>query len=1194
MTATAVRSVAGGLAHTCALTTAGGLKCWGANAVGQLGNGLWDSSSSPVDVTGLASGVRAVTAGGAHACASLTAGGVTCWGLNTWGQLGSAAVSISSLPVAVPGLTGVVSSVAAGYSHTCAVSATGGVTCWGANSVGQLGHGDRVWSMTPVDVTRLGGGVSAVSAGGDHACALTSAGAVLCWGANFSGQLGNGTTTLSSTTPAPVVGLTSGVRAVAAGNSHTCALTAAGGVMCWGSNGTGALGNGLWTSSTTPVAVVGLASGASALAAGEYHMCAITSGGAVKCWGQNDTGQLGNGLTTNSNTPVDVSGLASGASAVAGGRYHTCAVVAGGVKCWGANTNGQLGNGTTTPSGTPVNVTGLTSGVIAVAAGYSHSCAVTTAGAVKCWGYNFAGQLGNGSTLPSTTPVDVSGLTSGVIAVTAADYHSCALTSAGGVKCWGWNVYGQLGNGMTTYSPRPVDVTGLTSGVLSVDAGTAFTCAVTSIGSAQCWGDNGNGALGSGLLYSSTPLSVVDGTIETAVYDATLKVPACAEAAAGCDSSSRISGRDTIAGGAEMRQPNTLFSSCADGTQGQYLFDESIERIRVATLDGSVLAPGKTVQVEVTVFAYGDFTSDWLDLYYTGTAASPSWTWLATVPAVASGLQTLSATYVLPSGSLQAIRAAFRYQGTPSPCWTGNFNERDDLAFATAAPDPAAAVQPVAWRHAATGQNYLWNLRGGGVVSGASLLAVSDPGWEMAATADFNGDGLADLVWRHVATGQNAVWYMNGATFLGPAPLPAVADPAWQLVAAVDVDGDGHPDLVWHHAATGQNAVWYLSGTSIVATASLPTVADPLWQMVGAADFNGDGHPDLVWRHLSTGENGVWYMDGVTKVGDAGLPAAPDLRWYVAAVGDSNGDGHPDLVWRNAATGENVVWGLNGTALVATASLPTVADTSWDAAGRRARPVPVKAPSDFNRDGQVDLLWRHAVSGATALWHLNGSTLVSTASLPSAADPSWQLVGSADLNRDGLADLIWRQTTTGQHGVWYMNGPTVAWSASLLSAADATWQLAAVADFNADGKSDFVLRNTTTGLNVIWLMNGAAYWGHAALPTVADTNWRIVAAADFNADGKPDLVWRHLATGLNAVWYMDGTTKAGDALLPMVADPAWQIAMAADFNADGKPDLVWRNYTTGQNVIWLMNGVTYLMNAPLPAVTDTNWMLLRR
>jgi alpha-tubulin suppressor-like RCC1 family protein len=201
-----------------------------------------------------------------------------------------------------------------------------------------------------------------------------------------------------------------------------------------------------------------------AVAAGYYHTCALTTAGGLKCWGWNVYGQLGDGTTTNRTAPVDVVGLTSGVAAVAPGYEHTCALTtAGNLKCWGNSGSGQLGDGTTTNRTAPVDVVGLTSGVAAVAAGYYHSCALTTTGGVKCWGYNGYGELGDGTTTDRTTPVGVVGLTSGVAAVAAGRYHTCAVRT-GNLKCWGNNV-GQLGDGTQTDRWTPVDVTGFAPAV---------------------------------------------------------------------------------------------------------------------------------------------------------------------------------------------------------------------------------------------------------------------------------------------------------------------------------------------------------------------------------------------------------------------------------------------------------------------------------------------------------------------------------------------------------------------------------------------------------------------------------------------------------------------------------------------------------------------------------------------------------
>ena len=352
--------------------------------------------------------------------------------------------------------------ISAGFAHTCVLTSAGGVKCWGLNAYGELGNGGGPLStaLTPVDVVGLKSGFKAVSAGGQHTCALTTGGGVKCWGQNEVGQLGNGTTTpTNGRTPVPanVAALRAGVNATAAGSGHTCALTSGGGVKCWGAG----YASGSKTPTSTPVDIPGLPSGVTAITAGFDQSCALTSGGGAKCWGWNIDGQLGNGSTAYSYTPVDVVGLTSGVRAISAGLSFTCAVTTGGgAKCWGWNEDGQLGNGSRSvyPGATPIDVIGLTSGVSAITAGGHHTCALMGSGGVKCWGSNEYGQLGNGSRTSSTTPVDVSGLRSGVSAISAGFAHTCALMRGGGVKCWGYN-YGRLGNGSREeLSTKPVDV----------------------------------------------------------------------------------------------------------------------------------------------------------------------------------------------------------------------------------------------------------------------------------------------------------------------------------------------------------------------------------------------------------------------------------------------------------------------------------------------------------------------------------------------------------------------------------------------------------------------------------------------------------------------------------------------------------------------------------------------------------------
>ena len=396
-------------------------------------------------------------------------------------------------------------------SYTCALLENGGVKCWGRNSNGRLGNGTNTDRDAPVDVSGLTSGVRDIVIGDDHTCALLENGGVKCWGRNSYGQLGDGTTT-NRNAPVQVVGLTSGVRDIVVGDDHTCALFENWGVKCWGRNNVGQLGEGTSTNRNAPVNASGLTSGVRDIVVGDDHTCALFENGGVKCWGQNNRGQLGDGTNTNGSAPVQVIDLTSGVRDIALGEDHTCALLkSGGVKCWGRNSGNQLGDGTRTDRNAPVQVTGLTSGVRDIELGVWHTCALLENGGVECWGSNDSfGRLGDGTTTYRRTPVQVIGLTSGVHNIVTEKTHTCVLLESGGVKCWGRNNLGQLGDGTTTYRRTPVQVIGLTSGVRDIELGVWHTCALLENGGVKCWGWNSDGQLGDGttITHRDIPVTV--------------------------------------------------------------------------------------------------------------------------------------------------------------------------------------------------------------------------------------------------------------------------------------------------------------------------------------------------------------------------------------------------------------------------------------------------------------------------------------------------------------------------------------------------------------------------------------------------------------------------------------------------------------------------------------------------------------
>lgn len=364
--------------------------------------------------------------------------------------------SIAISPPATPGAAA--TTLAAGTVHTCVVTRSGGVSCWGDNEDGQLGDGTTTRRRSVMQVSGLSD-VRSLTAGVGHTCVLTGTGGVMCWGANADGQLGDGSRT-RRLVPVDVAGLAAGVRTIAAGAHHTCAATGTGTVLCWGAAWGRAYADGERIEAarreSVPTAVNGL-DGVVALAAGESHTCALTSAGELRCWGWNGDGQLGDTTTTSSATPVTVAG-GSGVRAVSAGWGHTCAIAGDTVSCWGANESGQLGDGTTAERHSPTPTVGLASAVAGITAGDRHTCALLQNGAISCWGDNSLWQLGAKTTEERRpTPIPVPGLAGPALEVAAGGLHTCALEQ-GLVQCWGSNEYGQLAAGSSASQATAVDV----------------------------------------------------------------------------------------------------------------------------------------------------------------------------------------------------------------------------------------------------------------------------------------------------------------------------------------------------------------------------------------------------------------------------------------------------------------------------------------------------------------------------------------------------------------------------------------------------------------------------------------------------------------------------------------------------------------------------------------------------------------
>jgi alpha-tubulin suppressor-like RCC1 family protein len=354
---------------------------------------------------------RQVSAGFSDTCGVTSDNSIYCWGQNTLGQLGDGTTTDRLTPVAVVGGLRF-RQVSAGARHTCGITLHNVAYCWGANFAGQLGDGTSTDRPTPVAVA---GGLRfrevSASANGDHTCGVTTENVAYCWGANFNAQLGDGTTNNFRPTPVAVAG---GLRfrQVTAGGIHTCGVVTGHRAYCWGTNFFGQFGNGMIDNgpqivlTPTPVAVAG-GLRFHQVDAGSIHTCGLTPRNFAYCWGNNEFGLLGDGTTTNRLTPVAVAGGLRFRQVSAGENFHTCGVTTANVAyCWGRNFSGLLGDGTTANHPTPVAVAGGLR-FRQVSAGSVHTCGVATGNRAFCWGNNLLGQLGDGTTSAHFTPVAV-------------------------------------------------------------------------------------------------------------------------------------------------------------------------------------------------------------------------------------------------------------------------------------------------------------------------------------------------------------------------------------------------------------------------------------------------------------------------------------------------------------------------------------------------------------------------------------------------------------------------------------------------------------------------------------------------------------------------------------------------------------------------------------------------------------------
>lgn len=526
--------------------------------------------------------------------------------------------------------------------------------------------------------------------------------------------------------------------------------------------------------------------------------------------------------------------------------------------------------------------------------------------------------------------------------------------------------------------------------------------------------------------------------------------------------------------------------------------------------------------------------------------------------------------------------------------------------------DTTDSPYDILWRNQRTGENMLWLPSGSLLEREIPFFTVPDPRWQIAGSADFDGDGDTDLLWRNPSTGETAIWQMAPDLSFRGSLLPTT-DSSWEVKGIADFNRDRKPDILFRNVSTGENALWFMRDTALSSSSFITRVADTSWQIDVVADFDNDGNADIFWSNTRTGETALWFMNGTNIKSSQFLQKVPDIAWRPITSGDFNRDGFVDLFWRNQRTGENAIWFLRNGELQSSSFIQSVPPTSWQ----------LEQVYDFNGDQSLDLLWRNTVTQEMAIWYMAREVFGAYALLPSLPDRNWaiegvglignqrkgeiilrnyqtgenriwrvnqdvfnrttmletlnrdwEIQGTGDFDRNGDADIVWRNLRTRELSIWLTQNGQVREKVTVPLGwnVPTTWKILAVDDFSGDGTPDLVWRNDETGETAFWTFNGTQFSSSSSILPAMDTNWRLEGVADMNNDRSLDLIWRNPTTGEIAYWLFDRTRLTRGVINPAI-DLNWQIRGFADFNRDGQTDIVWRNLVTGENGIWIMNGI---------------------
>jgi alpha-tubulin suppressor-like RCC1 family protein len=1087
------------------------------------------------------------------------------WGCGNSGQLGDNSVENRFSPVQTPAMT-TLSDAATGDSHSVFAKSDGTVWATGHNNAGQLGNGANTDRLTPVQTLGPGGsgyltGVTQVSAGESSSAALKNDGTVWTWGYNNHGQAGVGTANINHSTPVQVLGpggsgYLTDVSRISSGCEYVTALKNDGTVWAWGRNGYGQLGNGSTSDCLTPAQTLKGASesatdfltGVTQISAGRGHTLALKSDGTVWAWGDNYYGQLGVNSFTNSATPVQVLGVGGfdylrDIIHVSAGHNHSLALKNDGtVWAWGDNYYGQLGNNSTSTWTTPVQVwgdggEGYLGSVSKIGAGRDFSLALKSDGTVRAWGYNHYGELGNGGTAERHVPVQTSVLTN-IPAVFSGS--SASHSFAGALSVLPVNL-------TMAVSPAGAGVTIPVIGTGKVTPNQAFNISATPAAGYifMIWSVSGGASVTAPSSASTSATLNADGTI-TANFSQT---PTVYLTMASAPSSGGVT--VPVSGVSQMNR-NESFAISATAASGYAFVVWSV------TGGASVTAPS-SASTSAVLSADGTITANF--------SQAPTVTLTMAVSPAGAGTTTPAAGAgpVIPNQAVSiSATAAVNFKFSQWTVSAGASVASASSASTTATLTASAAVtanfistaygdyngdgkSDIVFRNSTTSQGIMYLMSG---LTMSSWGAYADAGttYRAVASGDFNNDGCADLLMRSSA-GAVQIWLMSGASTLSKTTIYDGSDPNWRVIGTGDFDGDGKCDILWQNESTAQAVIYLMNGTGIKSYGVIYDGASAAFRAAGTGDFAGNGKCGIVWQNSSTGAVTVWLMNGLSVASTGVIYDGSDRNWVVVGTGDFNGDGKCDIAWRNSSTTAVLFYFMNG---VTVSSWGTVYDGSlgndWRFAGA----------ADYNGDGKCDMLLQNVSTGNVTGYLLNGTTVLSSGSVYSGGDPAWVVAGFGDIHNSSLTMAVSGSGTT---------APAPGTSTVITGAPQAVTATAA---------AGYKFKNWTLSGSA-WLSSAtsssATLVSFAPSVTLTANFQKNPAPFDFNADGKSDLLWRNSSNGYVAMWLMSGA-QASQAGIIFDSDSTWVPKGKGDFNGDGKCDIIWRRSTTGAVALWFMNGLT--------------------